>query len=462
MAGEFLRRVQQTIERYHMLRHGDNVLVAVSGGPDSIALLRALQLLKNYYRITLWAAHYNHRLRVDEADAAAEFVKIQTEKMGIALFLEVDDGSLAKQRGNLEEIARKKRYDFLERVASGIGARKIALGHTANDQAETFFLWLLRGTGTKGLGGMPPVRNNFFIRPLIEIEKKDILDFLKVEGVTWIEDSSNQKKSFTRNRIRHGLIPKLINEFDSRLIEKIAKTTEIVRDDDLYLEQLSFEKYVELRKEGKEKEVYFTIPELIALPVALQRRVLRHALREIKKTLRRISFAHMEALLALLHESSPHGSISFPDGISVYKEYEHLRIGYIFVKKVSFHHEFNFLPNEIAIPEINRTITINLLEWNQGSPPLSNNNAALIDFDTLRLPLIVRNWKAGDRFQPLGTQGFKKVKDFFIDCKLPKRERIEIPLILFGDSISWIGGQRIDDRVKITDSTKKVIRMELH
>jgi len=196
MAVEFLKRVQETIERYEMLQSGDKVIVGVSGGPDSIALLKALHRLKTQYRISLRAAHYNHKLRGDESNREAEFVNIQAEKIGISLISGEDDGSLLRNQSNLEEVARKKRYNFFQGVASEFGAQKVALGHTANDQVETFFLWLFRGTGTKGLGGIPPVREGFFVRPLIEIERKEIKEFLRQEGVPWIDDPSNQQRRF--------------------------------------------------------------------------------------------------------------------------------------------------------------------------------------------------------------------------------------------------------------------------
>jgi len=240
MTGEFLKQIQETIERYEMLQLGDRVVVGVSGGADSMALLTALYRLKDHYQLSLWAAYYNHKLRGEESDREEEFVNIQTKKFGIPLTSEEDDGSLLQSQSNLEEIARKKRYDFFQRVALEIGAQKVALGHTANDQVETFFLWIFRGTGTKGLGGIPPVREDIFIRPLIEVGRKEIIEFLQQERIPWVEDSSNQKRKYLRNRIRHILIPKLLDEFDPQLIEKVVKTTEILRSEDLFLEKLSF------------------------------------------------------------------------------------------------------------------------------------------------------------------------------------------------------------------------------
>ena len=463
MEREFLNRIRKTIERYEMLKPGDKVVVGVSGGPDSIALLNALDMLKNCYQLSLWAAHYNHKLRGEESAREAEFVNSQAKTIGVPLFLGEDDGSLFEKQPNLEERSREQRYKFFRRVASEIGAQKVALGHTANDQAETFFLWVFRGSGSKGLGGMPPVREGFFIRPLIEMERKEIIAFLQGEGIPWVEDSSNQRRRYLRNRIRHFLIPKLIHDFDANLIKKIIKTTEILRDEELFLEKLSLEKFIELRKkEGRENALYIEITEFEKLPVSLRRRIVRHAIREIKGSLRRINFSHIEAILGVIKSQAPNLKLSLPGDFEVCKEYNHLKFRGLSRKKVCFCHEFVFLPKEIRIPEIDRKIGIEILDWNPGHLFINSKSSALMDWDKLKFPLVVRNWKEGDRFQPLGMRTSKKVKDFFIDLKLPTNERQNTPIVLFGDLVAWIGGQRIDDRVKLTDSTKKVIRMEIY
>ena len=456
---KFLKRVQETIERYGMLAIGDTVIVGVSGGPDSMALLFALHQLQDDYQLSLWASHYNHKLRGKESDQEAEFVKCQTERMGIPLLVENDDGSLLKTKSNLEEIARKKRYDFFQNKTLELHAQKIALGHTATDQAETFFLWLFRGAGTKGLGGIPPVRNNLIIRPLIETERKEIIGFLKEKCIPWKEDSTNKSGNFLRNRIRWILIPKLLEEFDPHLVKKIIKTTEIFRDDDILLEKLTLDKFNEIKVKHNKNKVLIDINKLIVLPLSLKRRVVRYALKTIQGSLRRVNFDHVERILKLMESSPPHLQISLPYGIEVYKDYECLGFSRALKETVSFYYEANTLPEVITIPEIERKITITVLDWDKSNSPLTEENIALIDFEKIKFPLIVRNWKRGDRFQPLGTQGSKKVKDFFIDLKIPRIERKQVPLVLFGEQIGWIAGLRVDEKVKISQSTKKVVKL---
>ncbi|WAC09148.1 MAG: tRNA lysidine(34) synthetase TilS [Thermodesulfobacteriota bacterium] len=442
-----------------MLAIGDRVIVCVSGGPDSMALLFALHQLQDDYQLSLWGSHYNHKLRGKESDQEAEFVKCQAERIGIPLLVEDDNGSLLKTKGNLEETARNKRYAFFQKKTLELNAQKVALGHTATDQAETFFLWLFRGVGTKGLGCIPPVRDNLIIRPLIETEREEIIGFLKEKGIPWKEDPTNKAGNFLRNRVRRILIPKLLKEFDPHLVKKIIKTTEIFRDDDIFLEKLTLDKLNEISIKNDKTNVLLDINKLEVLPVSLKRRVIRYALKTIQGALRRVNFDHVESILKLIKSHQPHSQISLPYEIEVYKEYNRLRFARALKETISFYYEAYKVPEIIIIPEIERKITITTLDWDQNNSPLTEKNVALIDFEKINFPLVVRNWKRGDRFQPLGTQGSKKVKDFFIDLKIPRIERKQVPLVLCGDQIAWIAGLRVDEKVKITQSTKKVVKM---
>ena len=455
----FLKRIQKTIERYKMLAIGDKVIVGVSGGPDSMALLLALHEMKEDYLLSLWASHYNHKLREKESDQEAEFVKCQSERIGVPLLVEDDDGSLLRTRGNLEEIARKKRYDFFQRKALELTAQKIALGHTATDQAETFFLWLFRGMGTKGLGGIPPVRDTMIIRPLIETERKDIIRFLNEKCIPWKEDSTNKSDNFLRNRVRRILIPNLLEEFDPHLVKKITKTTEIFRDDNSLLDDLTLANFNKISIINNENKVLLDINRIKLLPISLKRRVIRYALKTIRGSLRRINFEHVERILKLMEGPLPHSQLSLPYGIEVYKEYESLEFSMGLKQTTSFYYETNEIPEEITIPEIERKITLLLLDWKKSNSPVTEKNIALIDFEKIKFPLIVRNWRKGDRFQPLGLSGTKKIKDLFIDLKITRIERNRLPLVFFRDQIAWIAGLRVDEKVKITQSTKKVLKM---
>ena len=456
---KFLKQIRETVEYYGMVQQGDKVIIGVSGGPDSMALLFSFFYLQKHYNLSLLAAHYNHRLRGKESDQDAEFVKTQIKRFGIPLLFEEDNGSLLRTQKNLEENARKKRYDFFQKKALEYNAQKIALGHTADDQVETFFLWLLRGTGTKGLGGIPPVRDNLIIRPFIETERKEVMIFLKQNRIPWREDSSNQNLTFLRNRIRKILIPKLIADFKTDLAEKVTKTTKIFREDDQYLEKQTLDIFTNIMKYNEKKDIIFEIEKITELPVSLKRRTIRLAIENISGSLRKITFEHIEKIIKLLSSSRPHLKLSLPNGLVVQKDYSLLKFKGKLNKKINFYYEFNYLPETIKIPEIGRKIKLKLIDWNPLLDPLTDQNTALIDFEKINFPIIVRNRKNGDLFQPLGTKGSKKIKDFFMDIKTPREERQQVPIVIFGNFIAWIAGKRIDNRVKVTKLTRKAIKM---
>lgn len=461
MATHFLDCVRKTIDRYHLLRGGEKVLVAFSGGPDSTALLHTLRHLKAEYRLSLCAGYYNHRLRGEESEREEEFVRARVEtQLGIPLRAARDDGALAAVSANREEEARTRRYEFLRRAAAESGAEKIALGHTANDQAETFFLWLFRGAGTRGLGGMPPAREGVFIRPLIRVGREAIIRFLEEAAVPWIEDSSNRLPGPMRNRIRQELIPRLVGEFDPLVLAKIARTTEILREEDGLLEAQSEAAYQELRTK-EEGAVLLRVERLQELPLPLQRRVVRRAIQETQGSLRRVSFVHLEAIEHLLESPAPQGSTMLPDELEVTRLYTWLRFGKPVPPNEGFCYQFNTIPEEIAIKETGQTLNARVYDWRQGKSVLTEADRALMDFEAVRFPLTVRPWKEGDRFQPLGVKGTRKVKDFFIDRKLPREARRKTPLVLFGERIAWVVGQRIDERVKVTSSTRKVLELRV-
>jgi len=459
---EFLKKVKETIDRYKMLNVGDKVLVGVSGGPDSMALLLVLSQLKKHYQLSLLVAHYNHKLRGIESEQEAEFIKIQSERMDIPCIIENDDGDLLNIKNNREEIARKKRYDFFARKARELKAEKVALGHTATDQAETFFLWLFRGAGTKGLRGIPPVRDGWIIRPLIEIERKEILEFLQRNHIPWKEDSSNRNTCYFRNKIREFLFPLLLQKFAPQLVKGITKVTEILHQEDIFLEKLAEEKFKKIKTLNENYEVLLKINELLALPLALRRRVIRMAIKTARGSLRRINFEHGEKIINALANPNPYLKFSLPEGLEVIKESEFLKFAFRpkkIANPLSFYYEFNSLPEVIDIPEIGKKIKIEVLPWSPGQSPIGDKNIALFDYEKIRYPLIVRNRRPGDRFQPLGTFGIKKLKNFFIDLKIPREERGFIPLIIFGEVIAWVVGERIDHRMRVTRETEKVVRM---
>ncbi len=460
MIGEFYSRIQETIDRYRMLEPGQIVLVGVSGGSDSTALLYALDYLKDRYGVSLTVAHFNHGLRGAAANREEQFVRQQAERLGIPIVVGSERGELGQRRSNVEERARTRRYRFFEQEAQLLGAQKIAVGHTATDQVETLFLWLLRGAGRRGTGGMPPVRDRI-IRPLIDTEHGSIIQFLTAKQIPWVEDLSNRETHYRRNRIRHLLLPLLEKEFEPQAVKIFCTAAEVLRDEDTWIEEITGKVFQELAREGDHDTVEFLVREFVTLPVALQRRLVRHAVQRVSGSLRKLSFTHVEAVRSLTQSASPHATVALPDSIGAQREYGLLRIGRLSGKSLSFKYSYDTLPKEVLIPEIGQKITFEIVSWNADRCFPDSADTALIDFEVVRFPLVVRTVAQGDRFYPLGAGGSKKVKDFFIDEKIPYEKRKQIPLVVFGDALTWIGGYRIDDRARVTEKTKSAVKMVL-
>ena len=317
-----LARVRETITRFEMIRQNDRVIVAVSGGADSICLLHLLHSLRDFFSIHLVVAHYEHGLRPMEDPDETGFVQQFTASLDLPF--ESEKGSFSIGRGgSLEERARNARYDFLARMREKHHAQRIALGHTLNDQAETVLMRLLRGSGPAGLGSIPPVRDSTVIRPLIETDRPEIEAYLHSQGLTWKTDSSNLQPAYLRNRIRLELIP-LLENYQPRLVKRLGQTAAILRDEDDCLEKIAdswLTSKVETKPEGSFR---ISIPSLLELPVALRRRVTRQLIGKVKKDLRRISSDHMESAEKLMRGGRPQGSLSLPNRVKIKRVYDHL------------------------------------------------------------------------------------------------------------------------------------------
>jgi len=455
-----LKRVQRTIEKYQMLVPNSKVIVGVSGGPDSTTLLHLLYRIKSQYNLQLCVAHLNHRLRGKEAQEEAKWVKELASGLDIPVILNsFDVALLAKRKGlSLEEAARLARYDFLEQAANQIGASKIALGHTASDQIETFLMRLMWGSGLEGLSGIPPVRGRI-IRPLIEIFREEIEEYCKDNNLRPRRDSSNEETSFLRNKIRLHLIPYLSERYNPQLRKGLFQTIEILREENEYFQGESERIFKSLHKEKRDEQIILDIEELTHLPLALKRRIIREAIRRIKGDLRRVKFNHVDSVLELT-ERKGSKQLDLPGNLIIKKQGKHLIFGKKEEKKEVF------FPCALVVPGRTRLSRLGLdveTEVVFKLPPFfpKNKDEAYLDFDKLKEPLLIRRRKKGDKFQPLGMKGRKKIKDFFIDLKVPREERDRIPLLTSEDRIVWVVGYRIDECFKITKDTKKILKVRI-
>ncbi len=457
-ANRILSRVRKTISRFEMVQPNDGVIVAVSGGPDSTCLLHMLHALRDFFSIRLVVAHYEHGLRPTEDPVETLFVRQLARSL--CLPFESEKGALSLGRGgSLEERARNARYDFLERMRRKHKARRIAMGHTLNDQAETLLMRLLRGSGPKGLGSIPPVRNSTIIRPLIETERREVEAYLESQGVAWKTDSSNLQPTYLRNKIRLELIP-LLASYQPRLVKRLGQTASILRDEDACLEKIACA-WVTSKVEVKpESSFLISIPSLLELPVALRRRVTRHLIGKTKRDLRRITWEHIDSVEKLLQGEKPQRSLSLPKGIIIRRTYGHLIFSTESGKREPFSYTLDG-PGEHPLQEIGFLISI-LEGPNPGNIALGESSwIAFFDAEKLHYPLTLRSFRAGDRFVPFGMTGQKKLKDFFVDHKVPRDRRYSTPILCCDDKPIWVCGFRVDDRFKVTPRTRKVLKVTL-
>jgi tRNA(Ile)-lysidine synthase len=470
------RQVRRTIDRYEMLRPGDRVLVALSGGPDSMALLATLRRLSPEMRLDLHVAHLDHGWRGGASARDAEFVRRTAVRLG----LPVTVGQLGPQvwmvregrQSSREARARELRHRFLIETARGIGAHKVALGHTRDDQAESFLMRLLRGSGARGLAGIYPVVDGVIIRPLIDVRRADLIAFLKEMHLSYRIDASNRDTTLTRNRIRRRLMPLLEREFNPAIVETLAHAADLLRDEDGFLGELAEARYREISSRRGES-VVLQARALQELPVPVRRRVLRLALSEVRGDLRRIALQHVEQSLSLLDHPRRRGHVSLPDGTGVDVQGNQLRIaretraGGAAAGSPPAENDFPRealcpVPGEVALPGFGLTLRARVVPRDALStdPRKAGRERAFLDADLLPGPLLIRPRRPGDRFVPLGAPGTRKVKSFLIDRKVPVDERGRIPLVLSGDRIAWVVEHEIDDRFKITDSTRRVLVLE--
>lgn len=476
---KFIRKVEQTILAHNMFQTGDSVVIGVSGGPDSVALLYALLQVASKFSLKLGIAHLNHCLRQKDSDNDAEFVAALAEKLNLTCFIKKVEVSEYQRRHRLspEEASRRVRYDFYNEVAERNRFNKIALGHHFDDNAELILMNLFRGSGPLGISGIPPVRNGKIVRPLIRLKKSEIIDFLSEKGIEYVSDKSNKDVKYFRNRIRQNLIPFLKEFYNPKITETLNRLAYITRCEDAWIEELInplYEKSIIAIEGGC---ITLSVPELTGINIAAKKRIIRRAIARIKGNLRRITFSHIDSVVNLLEVGPVAGSLDLPDRVCIMRNNDILCI---LNKKTSAHDpekrpnssrnktplssfEYNILkPESIFIKESGMRLKFSKIRIDDLSDVrCAGHQGAFFDVDSISFPLVVRNILPGDRFTPLGMTGTQKLKNYFINNKISITERLKCPVLLSKGKIIWVIGHRIDDFVKVKPSTTNVYKVEL-
>jgi tRNA(Ile)-lysidine synthase len=452
-----------------LLAPGEPLLVGVSGGPDSVALLDALVSLGWRPHI----CHLNHKLRGADSDADAEFVCQLARRYQLAVTVEARDvGAFASEQTiSIEDAARRARHEFFSGVAIRTGIGTLALAHTADDQVETFLLRLLRGAGAPGLVGIWPERqigSVRVIRPLLKVSRAEVLEYLGAQGLAYREDASNLDRRFTRNRVRHELLPLLEKEFNPAIRDVLLRTADILRDEDFYL----LRHVVQTFYPAACRNDAVNLNALANYPVAIQRRLLRFWLGGEAENGLRFTFDHIEAVRELAVSECPSAEVHLPDDLVVYREYDELKkapreeLG-----PVCGQWQLN-LDGETVVHELGISFHCCHPERSEGSPSLhqeiprsarnDSKSEERFDADILGPAPFIRTWQEGDRFQPLGMGEAKKLQDFFVDEKVPRRQRSRIPLLCAADGrIAWVVGVRIAEPFKIGENTRRILRIQV-
>ena len=431
-------------------------------------MLHILTQLRRELKLKLHVAHLNHQLRGVESDSDAKYVADLTCHLCVPATIEHRDVAAYRNQKScsLEEAAREIRYDFLAEIARATGTPKVVVGHTRDDQVETILMHLLRGTGITGLRGLRPrsllqygegVGRLEIIRPLLEITRQETLRYCERYQLKPQNDSSNAMPYFVRNRVRLELIPMLRN-YNPSIDKALLRLAAIAADDISFIEEQASQLWNEVTKE-ENSAIYLDKKKIACLPRSLQRQIFRLALARLSGSLKDIEADHIEAMLNFL--SKPAGRrLCLPHGLTLYAEYGRLvltssraslcplpLLGNVFDVSI---------PGETALPGWLVKTTVLQEPADTGE----NSYSARFDLDKIDGELSVRPRRPGDRFQPLGMSQTKKLQDFMVDARIPQAWRDRVPLVCSSEQILWVVGWRIDDRVKVTEATKRILRLE--
>ena len=456
---EMLDQVRELLRHDIGLEAGEKVVLAVSGGVDSMVLLDVFYRLAESLNIGLHVAHLDHRLR-PEAAADGDFVEKISRERGLGFTRDQEEVyRFARQRGwSLEEAGRWLRYRFLDQVAQEQNSTKIALGHHAGDQAETVLLRLLRGSGTAGLGAMELAREGRYLRPLLGFQRTEIEAYAQAAWVEFREDISNRDPRFIRNRIRSELIPYLQQHYNPNIVQVLGRTAQILKDEDRFLNETVQGKLDAVVHKWDERKIILDVEQFLDYHIALQRRIIRTILQGLSKREGPFDFARIEAVLDLMSRDA--GVHEICSGLRAQ------RAGKFFFL---YYGKAPPVVQNIQIPGVAKISSHGLLLKAQLFPvrafpelkPHLGEARAAFDADLIGPHLQVRSPRPGDRFQPLGMEGHKKVSDFLIDLKWPRILRDEVLLLARGDEVVWIVGLRPSNRCRVSRDTRELALVEL-
>lgn len=464
------QRVIEFIQKHRLILGGKTLLVGVSGGADSVCLLHILAQRQAELGVKLHVAHLNHKLRGDESEEDAWYVADLADRLGIPITMDTRDVAAYRDRKrcSLEEAAREVRYIFLADAAGSSGAACVVVGHTRDDQVETILMHLLRGTGIAGLRGLQPNSSLLIgdskiplmvVRPLLEVSRQETVDYCRRFKLEPRSDSSNESPAFLRNRVRLELLPELRN-YNPQVDAALLRLADIASDQVHYIEEQAVALWNTVAT-AESGVVYLDKGRMFHLPLTMQRQLFRRAVEQLIGNLRDIEADHIEAMVDFL--SKPAGkSLCLPHDLRLSVEYGRLMLSTTQTALCPFpsiEGEISInIPGETMLPGWRIKTEILQKKASSGGNERDVFTAAF-DLAKVGAQLMVRQRQRGDRFQPLGMSQLKKLQDFMVDTRIPRAWRSRVPLLCSPQQILWVVGWRIDDRVRVTEATKKVLRV---
>ena len=468
-------RVLDFIRAQRMFEPGESVVLAVSGGADSLCLLQVLFGLRERFDMRLHVAHLDHMLRGSESSLDAQFVSSHARSLGLDCTVEARDVQAYRRgrRCSLEEAAREVRYAFLAEVARETGATAVATGHTRDDSVETVMLHVLRGTGVHGLRGLDPVSRLLafpatgvdretaprLVRPLLPLSRDETQEYCLAKGLVARSDSSNESLSPLRNRVRLELLP-YYRSLNPRFDDAVLRLSMAAREDDEHLSEAARALWLKIVS-ASGAEVRIDLRGFAGATRALQTRLIHQSVAHLNGSARDVAFDHIAAVRGLV--SKPVGkSVDLPGCIAWRREDSSLVAFRTDMVTEVVREGVPAEPVRIAVPGETSIaywrVTARVIEGVADASP--GAFVAHFDADRLGTCLFVRRRRPGDRFRPLGMSGEKKLQDFMVDARIPAAHRDEVPIVCSESQIAWVVGWRIDDRMKVSSDTRAVLRLE--
>lgn len=445
-----------------LINVGDGIVVGLSGGPDSVCLLNLLVSIKEEFNLKLAAVHINHMLRGDAANEDEEFCLKLCKELDVDFFSERIDVNKYSKENNLssETAGREVRYNTFNKIMYQKGFNKIATAHNANDQAETIIMRMMRGTGLEGLCGIPVIRENRYIRPILFMERKDIEAYCEEIEIEARIDKSNLERIYSRNKVRLDIIPYMKDNFNIDVISAINRMSILLQEDNEYI--LSEVETIYKENVQKDERSSLIKNDIFKLNNSIKKRIIRRVIKDICGNKYDIEMKHIEDIIQLSRNKTGK-QIDLPNNVVAINEYGDIRVKlrdvnelieekqHVLSKEKILHNKIQF---NSYIVEFNVTESDN--KWKYSNNSLIKH----FDFDKINGNIIIRYRKNGDKIIPLGLNGSKKVKDVFIDMKIPKEKRDFIPIVEFGGDIAWIVGVKLSDKYKVDVNTKNILKIQ--